>query len=119
MQHWHLLKLQLQAHNLDLSWSATSAVVDTDGSHGNGRGEGEGLMVSYMGETRNLGVLVKLHSQHDQLLSVTFLGVEVAVDSVAVAKEETTAIVAVSKEEADVELFAVAMAGATAFFRLF
>ena len=48
MPHWHLLKLQIQAHNLDLSWSATSAVVDTYGAHSNGGGEGGGLMSRHM-----------------------------------------------------------------------
>ena len=112
MPHCHLLKLQLQAHNLDLSWSAKSDLVDYHIAHGNGGGEGGGLMMRHMGKTRTLGVLVKLHSRHDQLSSVTYLGVELAADTVAVEKEATAEIVAVAKEEAATAIFAVARTGA-------
>ena len=42
-----------------------------------------------MGKTRTSGVLVKVHSWNNQPLSIPYLGVEVAADTVAVAKEET------------------------------
>ena len=114
MSHCHLLKLQLQAHNLDLSWSAKSDLVDYHIAHGNGGGEGGGLMMRHMGQTRTLGVLVKLHLRHDHLLYVSSLGVEAATYTVAVAKEATVVIFSVDKEEAAEAIVDVARAGVTA-----
>ena len=71
-------------------------------------------MVSHMGQTRTSGVLVKLHSRHDQLLYVPSLAVEVSADTFAVAKEATATIVDVAKEEAVAEIVDVARAGAMA-----
>ena len=75
--------------------------------------KGGGIMVRHMGKTRTLGLLLKVHSRHDQLLYVPSLGVEAAADTVVVAKEATAAIVAVAKEETAAEIVAVARAGAT------
>ena len=55
---------------------------------------------------------MKLHSRHNQLLSVTSLGVEAAADTVVVAKEATATIVDVAKEEAVAEIVDVARADA-------
>ena len=68
----------------------------------------------HVGQTRTLGVLVKVHSRHDQLLSVPYLKAEAAVNTVAVANEPSTEIVAVAKEEASEAIVAMAREGATA-----
>ena len=85
--------------------------MDTDGSQA--YGGGGGLMVRQMGQTRTSGVLVKVHSRHTQLLYVPSLGVEVAADTVAVAKEAAEAIVLVVKKKAAAAIVDVARAGAT------
>ena len=42
-------------------------------------------------------MLVKLHLRHNQLLSIIYLGVEAAADTVAVAKDATVEIVFVGQ----------------------
>ena len=71
-------------------------------------------MVRHVGQTRTLGVLVKIHSRHDHMLSFPYLEVEATADTVAVANEPTTSILDVAKEETAASIVSMARKGATA-----